>query len=171
MCIPNLEFQLVNPTTQVALFAICNGNCTNIQNIIWNIYQGEMNLSLNFTKWTLFNQMNSYENKWFFGRNTTNFTALNQLFLSNKQINLWRFEVIYTFPLETSLSALNFIINQSPYNGSCQIIPQYGTINTLFTITCPHWFDDDNIKDYSLYGMFKDFFNLINNFCLISLDK
>ena len=40
MCIPNFEFQLVNPTTQVALFSICIGNCTTIQNITWNIYQG-----------------------------------------------------------------------------------------------------------------------------------
>ena len=61
MCIPNLEFQLINPTTQVALFAICNGDCINIQNIKWNIYQGSMNLSMNFTKWTLFNQILSYE--------------------------------------------------------------------------------------------------------------
>ncbi|CAF4443640.1 unnamed protein product, partial [Adineta steineri] len=31
MCHPNLEFQFVNPTTQVALFAICNGNCTTLK--------------------------------------------------------------------------------------------------------------------------------------------
>ena len=28
-----------------------------------------MNSSSNFTQWTLFNQMNSYENIWFFGKN------------------------------------------------------------------------------------------------------
>ena len=67
MCVPNLEFQLVNPTTQVALFALCIGNCTTIQTIKWNIYQGIINSSLNFTKWDLFNQMISYENIWFFG--------------------------------------------------------------------------------------------------------
>ncbi len=137
--------------TQVALFAICNGNCTNIRNINWNIYQGEMNSSMNVTKRTLFNQMNIYENRWFFGTNTINFTAINQLFLLNKEINLWRFEVVYTFSFETSSSALNFIINKSPYNGSCSINPRNGTTNILFTITCSDWFDDDNIKDYSLY--------------------
>lgn len=67
MCIPNLEFQLVNPTTQVALFAICIGNCITIQNIKWNIYYGSINSSSNFTKWILFNQTNLYQNIWFFG--------------------------------------------------------------------------------------------------------
>jgi hypothetical protein len=68
MCVPNLEFQLVNPTTQVALFSVCIGNCTTLQNITWNIYQGTANLSSNFTEWTLFNQTNSYINIWFFGK-------------------------------------------------------------------------------------------------------
>ncbi len=68
MCIPNLEFQLVNPTTQVALFSICTGNCSTIQNIAWNIYQGSMNLSLNISQWILYNQMNQSQNIWFFGK-------------------------------------------------------------------------------------------------------
>jgi len=69
MCIPNLEFQLVNPTTQVALFSVCISNCTSIRNITWNIYYGSMNSSTNTTLWTQFNQMNLYENIWFFGKN------------------------------------------------------------------------------------------------------
>jgi hypothetical protein len=72
MCVPNLEFQLLNPTTQVALFSICIGNCTIIQNITWNIYQGSMNSSSNFTQWTLFNQI-TYQNIWFFGRSSSLF--------------------------------------------------------------------------------------------------
>ena len=71
---------------------------------------------------------------------------------SNK-IDYWRFEVVYTFPSETSTSALDFIINRPPYNGSCEINPQNGTTSTLFTISCPDWFDEDGIKDYSLYCM------------------
>ncbi len=153
MCISNMEFQLINPTTQVALYTLCIGNCTEIQNIKWNIYQGIMNLSSNITEWNLFNNTISYENIWFFGSNTSNFTALNKLFLSNPQINLWRFQVIYTFTFETSLSALNFVINQPPQNGSCLVNPLNGTTNTLFDISCPNWFDEDGIKDYSLYSM------------------
>ena len=50
-----------------------------------------------YTQWNLFDEMNSYENVWFFGKkyfvsiqlflfdisggNTSNFTAINQLFL------------------------------------------------------------------------------------------
>jgi hypothetical protein len=153
MCVPNLEFQLVNPTTQVALFSICVENCTTIQNITWNVYHGTLNSSSNFTLWTLFNQTISYRNIWFFGRSTTNFTATTELFITNPQITLWRFEVVYTFVSETSLSSLNFVINQPPYNGSCSISPLNGTTSTLFSISCPDWFDDDGIKDYSIYSM------------------
>ncbi|CAF4152782.1 unnamed protein product, partial [Adineta steineri] len=67
MCVPNLEFQLLNPTTQVALFTVCIGTCTNLQSIKWNIYQGSDNsTSSNSTQWTLFNNTILYENIWFF---------------------------------------------------------------------------------------------------------
>lgn len=85
------------------------------------------------------------------GTNTTNFTATNQLFRQNPQYTLWKFEVIYTFPAATSSSALNFLVNRPPSNGSCSITPSQGTMNTLFIISCPDWFDEDHIKDYSLY--------------------
>ena len=159
MCVPNLEFQLVNPTTQVALYTVCLGNCMNIRSIQWNVYQSTNNSSsLNAIQWILFHGMISYENIWFFGIQTSNFTASNQLFLDNPQITLWRFEVVYTFINETSTSALNFIINQPPYNGSCLINPSNGTTTTLFTVSCPDWYDEDEIKDYSVYGKFL--FNL-----------
>ncbi|CAF0990631.1 unnamed protein product [Adineta steineri] len=141
MCVPNLEFQLLNPTTQVALFTVCIGTCTNLQSIKWNIYQGSDNsTSSNSTQWTLFNQTRSYENIWFFWY----------------KYNLWRFEVVYTFLSAISTSALNFIINQPPANGSCSIDPLGGTITTLFTIECPDWYDVDGIQDYSLYAWTTD---------------
>jgi hypothetical protein len=168
MCIPNLEFQLLNPTTQVALFSICVGTCTSIKNITWNIYQGYSNGSLNSVQWNRFNQLNQYENIWFFGKslfhnhysdcsrhlgtNTSNFTAINGLFLNNLQIEYWRFEVVYSFSSETSSSALNFVLNQPPINGSCSISPSNGTTSTLFEIFCSNWFDQDGIKDYSFYS-------------------
>ncbi|CAF1545398.1 unnamed protein product, partial [Adineta steineri] len=153
MCVPNLEFQLLNPTTQVALFTLCIGTCTNLESIKWNIYQGSDNsTSSNYTQWTLFNNTILYENIWFF----CNFTATDQLFLNNLQISLWRFEVVYTFQSAISTSALNFIINQPPSNGSCSINPHNGTITTLFNITCPDWYDVDGIEDYSLYTWTTD---------------
>jgi len=56
LCAPNLEYQFVNPTTQVALFSIAIGNYTRIENITWNVYFGERNSSANYSQWTLFNQ-------------------------------------------------------------------------------------------------------------------
>ena len=68
MCAANMEFQRVNPTTQVALFALCSGTCLNVRNITWNIYQGVMNTSTNISQWIRLNQMNNYQNIWFFGK-------------------------------------------------------------------------------------------------------
>ena len=59
LCVPNQEYQWINPTTQVALFALCLGNCsTSEKNITWNIYQGSNNASQNITHWTLFRPAN-----------------------------------------------------------------------------------------------------------------
>lgn len=66
-------------------------------------------------------------------------------------MNLWRFEVIYTFATETSSSSLNFLVNTPPANGTCSIHPFNGTTDTVFTVSCPNWFDKNNIKDYLLY--------------------
>ena len=91
------------------------------------------------------------------GRNTTNFTATNQLFLANPQVRYWRFEAVFSFVTEISSSALNFVINQPPSNGSCSISPLQGTTTTLFTISCPGWLDEDGIKDYAVTGFTSNF--------------
>ncbi|CAF1557461.1 unnamed protein product, partial [Adineta steineri] len=155
MCVPNIEFQLLNPTTQVALYSICIGNCSSLINITWNIYQG-FNASLSTVQWISLNQSIQYENNWLYGTNTSNFTALNQLFINNPNIFYWRFEVVYSFPSLKTSSALNFVINQPPQNGSCSISPQNGTTSTLFTISCSNWLDEDGIQDYSLYSYSTD---------------
>ena len=83
--------------------------------------------------------------------NTSNFTSSHRLFLPNPQIHLWRFEVVYSFPTVSSSSALNFLINQPPSNGSCSIGPSNGTTTSPYNVSCPNWVDQDDIKDYSLY--------------------
>jgi len=153
MYVPSREYQLLNPTTQLALFSICISNCSPLLNITWNIYQGFLNSSSNVVKWTPFNSTLSYQNVWFFGMNTSNFTTANNLFLQNSQIEYWSFEVIYSFVDGIGSSSINFLINQPPQNGTCTIDPLNGTTSTLFTISCLNWFDEDDIKDYSFYGM------------------
>ena len=69
MCAANMEFQRVNPTTQVALFAICPESCADAQNITWHIYRGTMNTSTNISQWIRITEMTSYESIWFFGKN------------------------------------------------------------------------------------------------------
>ena len=76
----------------------------------------------------------------------------NQLFIQNPTIQFWKFEVVYSFPNQTSTSALHFVLNQPPQNGSCSISPSNGTTTTLFLISCSNWSDEDGIKDYSLYS-------------------
>ena len=158
MCVADAEFQRLNPTTQMAFSSVCIDTCSAVSRISWNIYEGVMNFTSNTVQWTHYDQMNLYENIWFFGMNTTNFTALNRLFRDHSAILYWRFEVVYTSnpSMMRSTSALNFVINQSPRNGSCSIDPLNGTTNSLFTISCPHWFDEDGIEDYSLYTYSTD---------------
>jgi hypothetical protein len=86
------------------------------------------------------------------GRNRSNFTATRQLFVDNSVIEFWRFEVIYTFTLETSSNIFNVAINKAPANGSCSIEPSNGTTSTTFTIACVDWFDVNEIKDYTVFG-------------------
>ncbi|CAF4165711.1 unnamed protein product, partial [Adineta steineri] len=64
-CVPNLEYQFVNPTTQVALFILCVGTYNST--------------SSNSTQWTLFNNTILYENIWFFGTNTIVYTFLSAI--------------------------------------------------------------------------------------------
>ena len=171
MCGVSREFQLVNPTTQVALFSLCIGNCIDIQSIEWNVYQGLYNSSSNTTQWILFNQIDSFDNIWFFGRQNANFTSTNELFLNNPQIDLWQFKVVYRFSSESGSSAMNFATNKAPSNGSCVMDPALGVTTTVFTVSCLNWFDENGIKDYSLYSM--KIFHIENEFQLnnFSLDK
>ena len=66
--------------------------------------------------------------------------------------------MVFLFPTETSSSALNFVANQPPQNGSCSVSPLSGTTSTVFTISCPQWQDPDGIKDYSFYSEILPFF-------------
>ncbi|CAF1313923.1 unnamed protein product [Adineta ricciae] len=152
LCTANQEYQFANPTTQVAIFSLCVGTCVSINDITWNVYYGTTNASTNLMRWTLFKQAQQYQDVWFFGSNTSNFTATNNLFLSFPAIQYWRFEVIYSFAQQSSLSAMSFKMNTPPQNGSCTIFPLNGTTSALFTITCSQWFDDDGIQDYSFYS-------------------
>ena len=168
-CVPDAEFQRVNPNTQVSLMSICIDQCPAIESIEWRVFSGSQVTATDLVQWTLFNRTNDYENRWFFGKKscakvhrdrhphllgsrTTKFTALNHLFLDNPHIDYWQFQVVYQFKSERSVSALHLIINQPPQNGSCAISPLRGTTDSLFTVHCSDWFDEDEVKDYSLYG-------------------
>jgi hypothetical protein len=71
LCTSNAEYQLINPTTQAALFSTCIGssNCALPMNIDWRIYQGSINTTANTAQWQIFSNMSLYENEWFFGKN------------------------------------------------------------------------------------------------------
>ena len=88
----------------------------------------------------------------FSGMSTSNFTASNDLFLSNSLVQFWRFEVVYSVGKDIGSSGLNFAVNQPPANGSCWISPLTGATSTVFTVSCPGWLDTDGVKDYSLYS-------------------
>ena len=83
LCAPNLEYQFVNPTTQVALFSQCLPLCTAINNITWTVYQGVLNASSNIVRWTPFPGMKQYENIWFFGNSSILMLMICMFFFSS----------------------------------------------------------------------------------------
>jgi hypothetical protein len=89
----------------------------------------------------------------FLGFNTKNLTITKDFFSENNQIIYWRFEVIYSFKSEISRQIFEMEINEEPKYGSCSIDPSNGTMFTSFTINCSNWFDRDEIKDFTFYGL------------------
>ncbi len=89
------------------------------------------------------------------GLNTKNLTLEKEIFAENNQSIYWHFEVFYSFQSETSIGLFDIQINEIPKNGSCSIDPLNGTLITLFTINCSNWFDEDEIQDYSFYGLYN----------------
>ena len=68
MCSPNLEYQFLNPTTQVALYSVCIDNCASLIRIHWNIYQGSLLDTLtDIVTWTPFIATGFSYNDSFFG--------------------------------------------------------------------------------------------------------
>ena len=165
MCLSNGQFFYVNPTTQLALFTLCSGDCLAVEKIQWNIYQGSINSSDQTVQWIRFFPITL---SWFYGKylfdrqkiiaelflgfDTKNLTVLKEFFTDNRTIVYWRFEAIYSFGLGISKANFDIEINQAPRNGNCSIDPLNGTMLTLFTIICSNWYDEDAIKDWTFYG-------------------
>ena len=71
MRVPDEEFQLLNPTTQIALTSFCIDPCNSTFSKIiikWNIFYGLMNSTSQIVEWTPFNNISEYIDSWFFGQ-------------------------------------------------------------------------------------------------------
>ena len=163
-CLFHGQFYYINPRIQFSLFSICVGNCSSLETIQWNIYQGVIiNLTVQWTRFSTISSSLFYGKCPFIderidhrlvslGLNRKNLTVLEEFFNQNSKILHWRFELIYFFRLTNSSTTLDIEINQSPKNGRCSIDPSNGTSLTLFTIDCFNWTDKDEIKDWTFYG-------------------
>ena len=90
------------------------------------------------------------------GTYSSRFTASKDLFDAYPTVQYWRFEVVYSITSQPKgVGTINFIVNTPPRNGTCRTDPLNGTTDTLFTIICSGWFDDDSIRDYSFYSTFS----------------
>ena len=55
--------------------------------------------------------------------------------------------------LTKAVTAMNFIVNKAPVNGSCSITPKEGrTGQDYFNLTCSNWTDDQKVAEYMFYG-------------------
>ncbi len=64
MCSPNLDYQYINPSTQVALYSDCVGKCNSpVLKINWKIYEGTNDSLTGVVKWKQFTN-----NLYFYGK-------------------------------------------------------------------------------------------------------
>lgn len=78
--------------------------------------------------------------------NTKNLSVL----INNRSLSFWRFQVIYLFNNSSSESEIELRLNLPPRNGSCSIERSSGLTSTPFLLSCLDWFDENQIKDYSI---------------------
>ncbi|CAF1527747.1 unnamed protein product [Adineta ricciae] len=148
LCHSAVGYQLINPTRSISLSSTCLDSCPTVENITWNVYResSEPCPQEFFSSGLPFQYIRKIS---LLVTNTNHFTMVDDLFLEHSR--LWKFEVAYTLRTGRGLSAPYFLIDQCPFNGSCSITPNNGTITTSFTLSCSNWFDENEIKDYSLY--------------------
>ena len=82
----------------------------------------------------------------------TSLTVKEALFLDNYPQNIWKIDF---GTLNTNSSAsIVFYVNFPPRFGTCDVYPQNGTTNTLFSIKCLNWMDPDGyLNSLSYYGI------------------
>ncbi|CAF1178747.1 unnamed protein product [Adineta steineri] len=158
MCLPNAEYQRVNPTSQALVQSSCV-SCANVTNTIiqWSVYSGiQTNYPNGDIKWVLFSNISAYDNIFFYGRTTTNFTVVSALFLSYPSVQYWQFSSTYTVTRPSGIASgsgsIRFSINSPPSGGTCTTDKTNGTTMTTFTLTCSNWYDSDGIQAYTFYA-------------------
>ncbi|CAF3607443.1 unnamed protein product [Adineta steineri] len=158
MCLPNVEYQRVNPTTQALVQSTCN-TCENVTDTIiqWSVYSGiQTDYPNGDIKWVLFSNISAYDNLLFYGRTTTNFTATSALFSTYPSVQYWQFQSTYTVTktdgIASGSGSIRFAINSAPISGTCTTDRTNGTTMTPFTFTCSNWYDSDGIQAYTFYA-------------------
>ncbi|CAF1640035.1 unnamed protein product, partial [Adineta ricciae] len=156
------NFHYVNQKSQLLLLSSCLGARVSIHRISWTIYVGSpvspLDQTIHWIPYKLIVNRSLEEGFVFAGLTTNKLAVMKGLFAENHSNIYWRFEVSYSF-LEfenQSQSYFDIELNQPPINGSCSIYPLNGTTTTLFTIQCTNWFDQDEIKDYLIYGQLSN---------------
>lgn len=164
-----MDYHYADQGTQLALFSLCLHNCASMMSIRWSVEHGSINVTTSAIQWTSITPLSS---SCIFGKNSLhltrmptdddvvgvhskNLTVTKDLFSQHNESLYWRFAAIYSFASATINQTFDVELNHPPRYGSCSMHPHNGTLMTLFTIQCSHWFDDDLIKDYSFYGLYS----------------
>jgi hypothetical protein len=76
MCLPDAEYQRINPTTQALVTSYCVQSCDNATDIVieWNVYRGfQPGYPNDDVQWILYPNIDAYNNILFYGTEKKNF--------------------------------------------------------------------------------------------------
>ncbi|KAF6033002.1 hypothetical protein EB796_008704 [Bugula neritina] len=144
--------QQINPTNQLALFALCLDFICTFPKYHWDILYFDK-----FKFWRNIPDQRRYI-KGVYGENSQGIGVSEVLFLDYPQVTQFQFSLSFevksgTSSAQTGFASLDAFVNKLPFGGTCSISPKYvSSAEMPFYVTCEDWRDDNGIQKYEIYA-------------------
>ena len=147
-----MDYLKINSNDQLDLIGQCLTGCGSSNDI----------LTYNYTIYTLLsNQWTPFTNILanYLIQFNSDLTVFSSLFQDYPIDTIWKIELATTLiynngnQAEKGLTSVIVYVNHPPKHGSCAVSPTIGTTNTLFSLNCTNWIDNDgSVVNYAFYG-------------------